>query len=72
MTTATLNFGVLGRCGCGCLGKRRQPFGGEPICRKCMPLRVGWLRVLDPRTSDLLVIGCLTPAQREARRSYLR
>lgn len=70
MTTSTLNFGALGRCGCGAVGKRRKRFGNEAICAGCLPERTGYLRATD-WTSGYLMVGELTPAQRRARRQLL-
>lgn len=68
MTTSTLNFGTLGRCACGALGKRRSAFADEPICAKCVPERSAFLK-LDP--DGLVVGGKLTPSQRKARIEWL-
>lgn len=75
MTTATLNFGVLGRCGCGALGRRRSAFADEPICSKCVPYRSGYLHVTTLRDAVLMqerTVGALTPAQRKARVAWLQ
>lgn len=67
----TLSFGSIGRCRCGGIGKRRSEFSGEPICGPCVRQRKGHLRVIDPLASAR-VEGTLTPAQRRARRAWMR
>lgn len=69
MTSTTLSFGTIGRCGCGCIGKRRPT--GEPICDRCITTRSGYLHTPDPQDFDWRVIGRLTPAQRRARVAFL-
>jgi hypothetical protein len=64
-----LNFGTLGRCGCGAIGKRHTHLTGEPICSPCLQTRRGGLHVVDGRGAH---VGTLTPAQRRARVILLR
>lgn len=71
MTSTTLNFGTIGRCACGCIGKRRSTFADEPICDRCITTRSGYLHTPDPQNFDWRVIGMLTPAQRRARVAFL-
>lgn len=69
MKLVQFRLGTIGRCGCGSIGTRRREFGGEPVCDTCCRGRRGYLRV-DP--DGLIVGGKLTPAQRRARKAWLR
>jgi hypothetical protein len=74
MKTQTLSFGLLGRCGCGALGKRRAQLADEPICGACLPGRRGYLEVRTVGAAERmheLTVGRLTPAQRRARVAWL-
>jgi len=66
----TMSFGTIGRCGCGAIGSRQRHYNGEPLCKRCVRQRKGYLRTIDVARDS--VVGTLTPAQRRARRAWLR
>lgn len=72
--TSTLNFGLVGRCACGELGRRRAAFADEPICARCVPERTSFLRattVDEAQELHAMMVGRLTRAQRKARIEWL-
>lgn len=64
--STSLKFGAVGRCGCGEIGPRRHRIGGEPICRRCLPMRTGPVMMTGDK-----VEGVLSPSQRAARKRML-
>ena len=67
-----MNFGTIGRCGCGSIGERRDQFSGEPICSPCVTQRSGRVITLRDAISTERAVGTLTRDQRQARVRYLR